>query len=192
MTPSRTLSMGVDVHKASRAVAYAAKDSGADVVSLGAIGTRQCDSDTLVRQLPSQATRLVFVYEAGPWGSWRSRSLTTQGSDCWVVAPSLIPQKAGDRVKTDCRDARQLARLRRSGDRTSVSVPKVEEAALRDRCRARDDGRRDRPAAPLRLKAFVLRHDLRSTGQATWNPAHLRGLSAVVWPPPAQHSVFQA
>ena len=71
MAQSSTLSIGLDVHKESIAVAYAAKDSGADVVSLGSIGTRQCDIDTLVRQLPSKAKRLVFVYEAGPCGSWR-------------------------------------------------------------------------------------------------------------------------
>jgi transposase len=80
----------------------------------------------------------------------------------------------------------------RSGDRTPVSVPKVEDEAMRALCRARAAVLRDLKAAKLRLKAFVLRHDIRSTGQAPWNPAHLRWLSAVVWPTPAQHSVFPA
>ena len=174
MAQSRTLSIGLDVHKASIAVAYAAQDSGADVVSRGAIGTRQCESHTLVRQLPSKATRLVFVSEAGPGGYGLSRSRTTKGHDCWVVAPSLIPKQAGDRVTTDRRDARQLARLRRSGDLTPVDVPTVDDDAMRALCRAREDVLHDLTAATWRLQAFVLRHDLRSTGQAPWNPAPLR------------------
>ena len=191
MAQSSTLYIGLDVHKESIAVAYAAKDYGTDVVYLGSIGTRQCDIDKLVRQLQSKAKRLVFVYEAGPCGSWLYRSLTKKGYDCWVVAPSLIPKKAGDRVKTDRRDALQLARLMRSGDLTPVYVPKVEDEAIRDLCRAREDVLRDLKAAKLRLKAFLLRHDIRYTGQATWNPAHLRWLSEVVCPTPAQQIVFQ-
>ena len=191
MAQSSTLYIGLDVHKESIAVAYAAKDYGADVVYLGSIGTRQCDIDKLVRQLQSKAKRLVFVYEAGPCGSWLYRYLTKKGYDCWVVAPSLIPKKAGDRVKTDRRDALQLARLMRSGDLTPVYVPKVEDEAIRDLCRAREDVLRDLKAAKLRLKAFLLRHDIRYTGQATWNPAHLRWLSEVVCPTPAQQIVFQ-
>jgi transposase len=191
MAQSSTLYIGLDVHKESIAVAYAAKDYGADVVYRGSIGTRQCDIDKLVRQLQSKAKRLVFVYEAGPCGYWLYRYLTKKGYDCWVVAPSLIPKKAGDRVKTDRRDALQLARLMRSGDLTPVYVPKVEDEAIRDLCRAREDVLRDLKAAKLRLKAFLLRHDIRYTGQATWNPAHLRWLSEVVCPTPAQQIVFQ-
>jgi transposase len=108
------------------------------------------------------------------------------------VAPYLIPNKAGDRVNTDRRDALQLARLMRSGDLTPVSVPKVEDEAMRDLCRAREDALRDLKAAQLRLKAFLLRHDIRYTGQATWHPAYLRWLSEVVCPTPAQPIVFQA
>ena len=191
MAQSSTLYIGLDVHKESIAIAYAAKDYGADVVSLGSIGTRQCDSDKLVRPLQSKAKRLVFVYEAGPCGYWLYRYLPKKGYDCWVVAPSLIPKKAGDRVKTDRRDALQLARLMRSGDLTPVYVPKVEDEAIRDLCRAREDVLRDLKAAKLRLQAFLLRHDIRYTGQATWNPAHLRWLSEVVCPTPAQQIVFQ-
>jgi transposase len=108
------------------------------------------------------------------------------------VAPSLIPKQAGDRVKTDRREARQLARLMRSGDLTPVYVPTVEDEAIRDRCRAREDAIRDLKAAKFRLNAFVLRHDMRYTGRATWSPAHLRWLSEVVCPTPAQPIVFQA
>jgi transposase len=117
--------------------------------------------------------------------------LTKKDYDCWVVAPSLIPKKAGDRVKTDRRDAVQLARLARSGALTPVYVPKVEDEAIRDLSRARADTLSDLKAAKFRLKACLRRHDIRSTGRANWGPAHLRWLSEVLCPTPAQQIVFQ-
>ena len=120
MSQSSMLDVGLDVHQESIAVASVAQDPGAEVVSLGTIGTRQCDLDKLIRHLHSKATHLVCVYEAGPCGYGLSRDLTKTGPDCWVVAPSLIPKKAGDRVNTDRRDARQLARRLRAGDLTPV------------------------------------------------------------------------
>jgi transposase len=102
-----------------------------------------------------------------------------------------MPKKAGDRVKTDRRDAVQLARLMRSGDRTAVYVPSVEDDAIRDLSRAREDTIRDLKAATCRLKALLRRHDLRSTGQATGGPAHRRGLAEMGGSPPAQQIVFQ-
>jgi transposase len=191
MHQSSTLYVGLDVHKESIAVAYVAKAHDAEVIFLGTIGTRQADIDQLVRKLQAKAKHLVFVYEAGPCGYWLYRYLTNKGHICWVVAPSLIPKKAGDRVKTDRRDAVQLARLMRSGDLTPVYVPKVADEAMRDLTRAREDALRDLKAAKFRLKAFLLRHDIRYTGSATWGPAHLRWLSEVVCPTPAQQIVFQ-
>ena len=191
MPQSSTLYVGLDVHKESIAVAYVAQEHHAEVVYLGLVGTRQCDIDALIRRLQSKSPHLVFVYEAGPCGDWLYRYLTQKGYDCWVVAPSLIPKKPGDRVKTDRRDAVQLARLARSGDLTAVYVPKVEDEAIRDLSRAREDTIRDLKSAKCRLKAFLLRHDIRYTGRATWGPAHLRWLSEVVCPTPAQHIVFQ-
>src|SRR5687768_12297316 len=191
MHQSSTLYVGLDVHKESIAVAYVAKAHDAEVIFLGTIGTRQADIDQLVRKLQSKAKHLVFVYEAGPCGYWLYRYLTNKGHDCWVVAPSLIPKKAGDRVKTDRRDARQLARLMRSGDLTPVYVPQVDDEAIRDLSRAREDSIRDLKAAKYRLKALLLRQDIRYTGQANWSPAHLRWLAEVVCPTPAQQIVFQ-
>jgi hypothetical protein len=109
MSQSRTLFIGMDGHQDAIAVASVAHDHGAEVLSLGPIGTRQCDIAQLLRKRPSQATPLVFVSAAGPCGSWLSRSLTNKDSACWGVAPSLMPKKAGDRVTTDRRDAVQLA-----------------------------------------------------------------------------------
>ena len=161
MTQSTTLYIGLDVHKDSIAVAYVSQDHAAEGVFFGTIGTRQCDLDQLIRKFQSKATHLVLVYEAGPCGYWLYRYLTKKGYVCWVVAPSLIPKKAGDRVKTDRRDAQQLARLMRSGDLTPVDVPTVEDEAIRDLCRAREDTIRDLKAAKFRLKALWLRHDIR-------------------------------
>jgi transposase len=188
---SKTLFVGLDVHKDTIAVAYAAEDRTADVVALGTIGTRQCDIEKLIRKLASKGATLVFAYEAGPSGYWLYRDLTRRGLSCAVVAPSLIPRKPGDRVKTDRRDAVTLARLLRSGDLTSIYVPTVDDEALRDLSRAREDAVHDLKRSKVRLKAFLLRQDIRDEGRANWNAAHLRWLARVVCPTPAQQIVFQ-
>jgi transposase len=191
MPHATTLFIGLDVHKDSIAVAYVNEAREAEVVFLGRISTRQCATDKLLRTLTSKAKQLVFVYEAGPCGYGLYRDLTKKKLICWVVAPSLVPKKAGDRVKTDRRDATQLARLMRSGDLTPVYVPAVEDEAIRDLSRAREETIRDLKAAKYRLKAFLLRQDIRYEGRASWGPAHLRWLAEVVCPTPAQQIVFQ-
>src|SRR5262249_14691889 len=191
MSQSHTLCMGMDVHKDSIAVADLAQAHGAEVMYLGAIGTRQCDIDQLIRKMLLTAKHLIVVDEAGPGGYGLYRYLTQTGYDGWVVAPSLLPQKAGDRVKTDRRDAVQLARLVRAGDLTAVYVPTVDDEASRDLTRAREDALRDLKDATFRLKAFWLRHAIRSTGRAHWGPAPLRWLLEVVCPTAAQPIVLQ-
>jgi transposase len=183
MAQARTRFSGMAVHKETIAGAYVAQDPGAEGTSLGTLGPRQGALAPLVRQRQSKATQLVCVSEAGPGGAWLSRYLTPKGSDCWGVAPSLMPPKAGDRVTT--------ARRARSGDLTAVSVPTVAEEALRDRRRAREATLRDLKAAKFRRNAVLLRPDLRSTGRAHWRPAPLRWLSAVGCPTPAHHIVVQ-
>jgi transposase len=181
----------LDVHKESIAVAYIGEDRRDEPTYFGAIGTRQCDIDKLVRKMQSKASDVVFVYEAGPCGYWLYRYLTAKRLDCVVVAPSLIPKKPGDRVKNNRRDAMQLARSMRSGDLTPVYVPAVEDEAIRDLSRAREDTVKDLKRAKSRLKSFLLRHDIRYSGTANWNDAHLRYLARVVCPTPAQQIVFQ-
>ncbi len=188
---SKTVYVGLDVHKESIAVAYAPDERGTEVVSLGTIGPRQCDIDKLIRKLQGKGATLVCAYEAGPCGYWLYRYLTRKGLACHVVAPSLIPRKAGDRVKTDRRDAITLARLMRSGDLSSIYVPRIEDEALRDLSRGRDDAMQDLKRSKRRLKSFLLRQDIRYEGRATWNAAHLRWLAEVVCPTPAQQIVFQ-
>jgi transposase len=192
MSQSRTLYIGRDVPNDAMAVADVAPEHGAEVTRLGTIGTRQGDLAHLSRQLPSEAKPLIFAYAAGPCGSWRYRDLTQQGSDGWVVAPSLIPTKAGDRGTTDRRHAAPLARLARSGALPSVDGPQGEDEASRDLTRARAETLSALPAAKVRRTAFWRRHDSRYTGRATWTPAPLRWRSDVVWPTPAPQLVFQA
>ena len=191
MPEPTTLFVGLDVHKESISVAYAAEDRGAEVVFVGTIGTRQCDIDKLVRRLQSKASRLLFVYEAGPCGFVLHRYLTDKGVECLVVAPSRIPKKPGDRIKTDRRDAVALARLLRSGDLEPVYIPTVDDEAIRDLSRAREDCVHDLKAARLRLKSFMLRLGISYVGRADWNDAHQRFLARVVCPTPAQQIVFQ-
>ena len=191
MRQPTTLFVGLDVHKDSIAVAHAEAQRTAPPHFVGAIGTRHSDIDKLVRRLHSKAARLVFAYEAGPCGYVLHRYLTGKGFDCQVVAPSLIPKRPGDKVKTDRRDAVELARLLRSGDLTPVYVPSIEDEAVRDLCRARDAARVTLKAAKLRLKSFLLRLGLNYVGRADWNAAHKRYLAKVVCPTPAQQIVFQ-
>jgi transposase len=186
-----TIYVGLDVHKESITVAYAPDDRGAEVVALGTIGPRQCDIDKLIRQLQSKGATLVFGYEAGPCGYGLYRYLTRKDFTCHVVAPSLIPRRPGDRVKTDRRDAVTLARLMRSGDLTSIYVPQVEDEAVRDLSRGREDALQDLKRSKRRLKSFLLRQDIRYEGRANWNAAHLRWLATVVCATPPQQIVFQ-
>ena len=191
MPEPTTLFVGLDVHKDSITVAHAEAHRPDPPHFVGSIGTRQADIDKLVRRLQSQASHLEFAYEAGPCGYVLHRYLTGKGLECRVVAPSLIPKRPGDKVKTDRRDAIELARLLRSGDLTSVYVPSVEDEAVRDLCRAREAARDTLKDAKLRLKSFLLRQGLHYTGRANWNDAHRRYLARVVCPTPAQQIVFQ-
>ena len=186
-----TVFVGLDVHKDSIAVACAPEGREAEVRVYGTIGTRQADLDKLVRKLQSNSARLSFAYEAGPCGYGLYRYLTKRGFACQVVAPSLIPKKPGNRIKTDRRDAQELARNLRAGELTAVYVPRLEDEAIRDLARARVDALHDLNSARFRLKGFLLRHDVRYTGRANWGPAHLRWLATFSFPIPAQQIVFQ-
>jgi len=191
MQQPTTLFVGLDVHKDTISVAYAAGGDPAPPQFLGPIGPRQRDIDKAIRKLRSKAADLVFAYEAGPCGYVLHRYLTKKGFDCRVVAPSLIPKCPGHRVKNDRRDAVEIARMLRSGDLTPVYVPSVEDEAIRDLCRARDATRVTLRAAKLRLKSFLLRLGLNYTGRANWSGAHRRYLAKVACPTPTQQIVFQ-
>ena len=132
--------IGLDTHKEFFEVAFIEDNRDAKPVNLGRINGTKPALQQLVRQFESKHTgsTLHFVYEAGPCGYWIYRFLTSLGHCCYVVAPSLIPKKAGERIKTDKRDALKLALLLRSGDMQPIYVPVPEDEAMRDLSRARE------------------------------------------------------
>jgi len=151
--------VGLDVHAETIAVAVAEGDGG-EVRSLGTIpNTAEAVAALLRRQGP--AGRLRVCYEAGPCGYVLSRQLAELGIECVVVAPSLVPTKPGDKVKTDRRDALKLARLHRGGDLTAVWVPDAAHEALRDLTRARETALGEVQRGRARLRSFLLRLGLR-------------------------------
>ena len=113
------------------------------------------------------------------------------GTNATVVAPSSIPRRPGDRVKTDRRDALMLARLARAGQLAPVRVPDLHDEAVRDLVRAREDAVREQRNARHRLKALLLRNGIAYAGKAAWTPAHLRWLAALKMPEPAQQIGLQ-
>src|SRR6202790_5923711 len=166
MEHGSTLYVGLDVHKDSITVAYAL--SAGEVELPAKIGTTKTDIDRLCKRLQSKARHVRVVYEAGPCGYGLYRQLVQKGFDCMVCAPSLIPRKPGERVKTDRRDAIKLVRALRAGDLSAVYVPGVEDEAFRDLARAWAAAKDDLKRARQQLKSFLLAHGVRYTGNANW------------------------
>lgn len=182
--------VGLDVHKETIAVSVA-DGRGGEVRYMGEIANTPEAMTKLVRQLGKEGARLSFCYEAGPCGYGVYRQLQGGGHACMVVAPSLIPRKAGDRVKTDRRDSMSLARLHRAGELTAVWVPDAEHEALRDLTRAREDMKHLQRQAKQRLLAFLLRHGKRYDGKSNWTLTHYRWLETLKFEQPVQQVVFQ-
>ncbi len=160
--------VGLDVHKESIAIAVA-DGRGGEPSTLSTIPN---DSRVLLKQL-RKLGRVKCCYEAGPTGFGLQRELTENGIDCVVIAPSLVPQHASDRIKTDRRDALKLARFLRSGDLTEVHVPEPATEAMRDLERARDAAKRAERVSRHQMGKFLLRHGRRYPGKTTWTKKHL-------------------
>ncbi len=182
--------VGMDVHKETIAVAIA-KEGRGEPVYYGEIPNNGESIRKLVKKVGSNGERVSFCYEAGPCGYEVYRQLIDLGQRCDVVAPSLIPRKSGDRVKTDRRDANTLTRLHRAGELTPVWVPDKEQEAMRDLTRAREDMKTMEGHAKQRLGAFLLRHGKRYPGRSKWTQAHFRWLEGIKFEIPAQQLVFQ-
>jgi transposase len=180
--------VGFDVDSEKIAVAVAESDGG--VRSLGTIPYTADGVRRLVKKL-GPASRLRICYEAGPHGYGLYWQLTGLNVHCDVVAPTLIPVKAGDRVKTNRRDAEKLARCYRSGDLTPVWVPDAQHEALRDLVRARAAAKKDQLRARHRLGKFLLRRGLRAAaGVKNWTLKHLAWVRTLRFDHPAQEATF--
>ena len=185
--------IGLDVHKETIAISIAETGRQAPVYR-GEVANRTNKISRLVEKLNQQfdGQVLLFCYEAGPCGYGLYRQLIEWGHDCQVVAPSLIPKKPGERIKTDRRDADKLAQLLRSGDLTRVWVPDEEQEAMRDLTRARDDLKSQERKARQQLNAYVLRHGHAWPSNRTrWGKPHYNWLESLKFPHDWQQVVLQ-
>jgi len=181
--------VGLDVHAETIAVAVA--EPGGEVRSLGRIPNRPESVGRLIRKL-GKPEQLRVCYEAGPTGYVLYWQLSELGVKCQVVAPTLIPMKAGDRVKTDRRDAEKLARCYRAGDLTAVWVPDAAHEALRDLVRARLAAKRDQLRARNRLSKFLLRHGRRAPeGASAWSTKYLSWVKSLHFEQTAQQLTLE-
>ena len=169
--------VGLDVHAETIEVAVA--EAGRQPARC--VGSIAHDVPKLLKVLRryGDSKHVHVVYEAGPTGYGLQRALAKRGYECQVIAPSLIPKRAGDRVKTDRRDGLRLAELSRAGELRAVWVPDPADEAIRDVARAREDAVKARMQARQQLKAFLLRHELRYAQRTSWTKTFNRWLSTL-------------
>lgn len=182
--------IGLDVHKAEISVGTASADRG-EAGYYGTIDNVPHAYLKLAKKLSKGGEQVLFCYEAGPCGYGIYRQLTKAGYDCMVIAPSLIPKKAGDRVKTDRRDAVSLARLLRAGELTPIWVPDREQEAMRDLTRAREDMKANERRCRQQLGGLLLRHGKVYPGRSKWTKTYFQWLEGLRFETAAQQIVFQ-
>ena len=191
MGEDRTVCVGLDTHKAKIAVAVAEPGRAGEVRFHGEIANQPDTVRRLIERLADKHGQLRVCYEAGPCGYGLQRQIAALGHDCTVVAPSLVPRKPGDRVKTNRRDAVTLARLHRADELTAVWIPDPVHEAMRDLVRARTAAMEAVRRARQQLQGFLLRHGRVFTGRKAWSPAHRRWLAGLRFAHPAQQIVLQ-
>ena len=183
--------VGLDTHKETIAVSVADAEGGR-ARYFGEVANRPLAIKKLLKQLSPEGEVVSFCYEAGPCGYGIYRQITQSGHDCTVVAPSLVPTRPGDRVKTDRRDSEALSRLHRAGELTAVWVADEEQEAMRDLTRAREDMKHLERHSKQRLNAFLLRHGRHyESGKSQWTQAHWRWLEQIKFALPVQQIVMQ-
>jgi transposase len=185
---TKRLFVGLDVHKDSITVAVAELGRGPGRV----VATVAFEWAALRRVLDrlGPPSAITCCYEAGPTGYGLARTLHGLGWDCDVIAPSLVPKKSGQRIKTDRRDAVNLAVNHRSGDLVAVVIPDEASEAVRDLERARDDAKKAERVARHQLGKFLLRQGRHYSGKTTWNPKHRAWIAKQVFAEPAQNHVL--
>lgn len=183
--------IGLDVHKLSISVTVAEDGRNGPVRFIGAIPNTPDDVTKLAKRLGKDGAVLDFCYEANCCGYGIYRQLIDLGHKCSVVAPSKIPRKPGERIKTDRRDSQNLAILHRSGDLTPVWVPDETHEAMRDLVRARIDAVKQLSCCRKQLLAFLLRHGRVYSGGNHWTHAHRRWLTGQTFEQPAHQVVYQ-
>jgi len=171
MGKSITFWVGMDVHADNIRAAVYRGDSTAPVEEYDNL-TDKASTERLLKKLKKLQGKVCCVYEAGPCGYDLQRYLSKNGIKCEIAAPALIPKKAGDRVKTDRRDARKLGRLYRAGELTMINIPSEEQEAVRDVIRAREDAVEDVRRKRHQLGKFLLRHGHRYRGGKQWTQGH--------------------
>ena len=183
--------VGFDMSKTKHAVAVAEGGREGEVRYLGEIEATPAAVERLLGKLAHKYKTLHVCYEAGPTGYGLYRHIRALGYACDVIAPSLVPKRPGDRVKTNRRDAVTLARLLRAGELTAIWVPDEVHEAVRDLVRAREAAARDLRHKRQQVLSFLLRHGRIFTGHRHWSRAHLRWLAGQAFNHPAQQIVFQ-
>lgn len=182
--------VGLDTSKLKISVAVADGERTGEVRFLGDISSDPGAVASLVAKLAKGGARLHFCYEAGPTGYGLHRQIIELGHECMVVAPSLVPKRPGDRVKTNRRDAVSLARLHRAGELTAVWVPDAAHEAMRDLVRAREAASEALKRARQQIQSFLLRHGRVYTGRKPWTRTHSQWLAGLQFDHPAHHIVL--
>ena len=183
--------VGLDTSKLKIAVAVAEDGRQGEIRFLGEIDNTPEAVRRLVSKLASRHGELLFCYEAGPTGYGLQRQISALGHECAVIAPSLIPKRPGERVKTNRRDALSLARLHRAGELTAIWVPDPGHEAVRELVRAREAAMEDLREKRQHLQSFLLRHGRIFPGRKSWTRAHARWLAELIFEHPAQYLVLR-
>src|SRR5215203_1770350 len=183
--------VGLDTSKRTISVALAEEGRQGEVRFLGDIDHTPEAVRRLVTKLAGKYGQLLFCYEAGPTGYGLQRQISALGHDCAVIAPSLIPKRPGERVKTNRRDAVTLARLHRAGELTRIWVPDPGHEAVRELVRAREAAMADLRTKRQHLQSFLLRHGRIYRGSRPWTQVHARWLSNLSFEHPAQYLVLR-